>query len=294
MPMTIPPWIRPASPEYYMQGFSQGEGIAERQNRAEAAIQEMTMRREAQQRQDQMAAVNLVTSLQHMALAKQASDEKAREAALKWQWQQDLSGRINAGEDPVTAWENSTARYNPQAYGTYAIRKRQSELAAEQRRQAEEGRQKRFEESLEETKRYHSGMLSRSDVVPETSTMTNPVTGQPVGIAHGGGRWQVLPDQASTQQKALKAIEDETLKKQQKDIEDLLGQSPSKREATRLQGELTKVKTARSNLVMQAGSPLTPPPTTGLRSNEIIRVIKSTGQRAVFDKDTKAFIRYAD
>lgn len=124
MAYALPPWLAPVNPvPYAVQGFQQGESIAERQNRAELAIQEMTLRREQQQRLQEQAN-------QEMAIRNQQAAEQAKQAALKWQWQQELSGRVAQGEDPMKAWEATSTKYNPAGMAPYWARKAATEVQA--------------------------------------------------------------------------------------------------------------------------------------------------------------------
>lgn len=124
MDYSLPPWLSPVNPvPYAVQGFQQGESIAERQNRAELAIQEMTLRREQQQRLQEQANAE-------MAIKQQQAAEQAKQAALKWQWQNELSGRVAQGEDPMTAWESTSTKYNPQGMSSYWADKANTQMQA--------------------------------------------------------------------------------------------------------------------------------------------------------------------
>lgn len=310
MPMTIPPWIRPASPEFYMQGFSQGEGIAERQNRAEAAIQEMTMRRQAQDQANQLHAVQLATSLQDFALRKQVADEKAREAAMKWQGQQKYQSVLDAGGSPQEAFSASAHLLMPgQLWHIPAMA--QSQANAEANRALRE----------REVKVMEGGLKLRETKPPTNTALHGQLTSANSEVRSLRAKLASTDDEA--QQKILMSlIEDAEARRAE--IERQLQAAgemiaPSARSKLEMVPEVRTVNPIRSfterllpvglggvpktttttnmvpRLMPTVGSPAGPSPDAGivLKENEVIRRTKD-GQKAVFDKNTKAFIRYAD
>lgn len=162
MAYLIPPWIQPVNPvPSFERGVSTGADIASQQNRLELAIQEMTLRREAQQRHDEAQNLAAVRTVQDIQAQQQEMQEKARQAALKWQWNQELTGRIKAGEDPLKAWEATAPMYNPQGYAQYAGRKEALAQSAALHQASATAQQARFEENkklreaeFEERKRH--------------------------------------------------------------------------------------------------------------------------------------------
>lgn len=137
MPVTIPPWLQPINPvPYFLQGVQQGENIAEKQNSAERAIQEMTLRREAQQRAREQQEAQMAMRQQQFALEQQASQVKARDAAMKYQWQRELGSRVEAGEDPMEAWVSTASKYAPERVPGAVLRQQDITQTAADRKAA--------------------------------------------------------------------------------------------------------------------------------------------------------------
>lgn len=251
MAYVIPPWLQPVSPvQPFLSGVSQGADIAGQQNRMELAIQEMTLRREAQQRHDEAQQLAAARTVQDMAAQQQVMAQKAREAALKWEGQKEYGDLVAQGVSPAEAFGRTAHKLIPGQLGQFITgQERQRQAIANQA--AIDARER---ERMAETKRYHDLMLGKSSVPPTIETVRNPVTGEDVAIARLGGRSQVLTAPPNTQDKQLKAIEDESLKSQQRQLEKSIEETMDQRERASLQDELLKVKTARSNLVMAAKS----------------------------------------
>lgn len=251
MAYVIPPWLQPVSPvQPFLSGVSQGADIAGQQNRMELAIQEMTLRREAQQRHDEAQNLAAARTVQDMAAQQQVMAQKAREAALKWEGQREYGDLVAQGVSPEEAFGRTAHKLIPGQLGQFITgQERQRQAIANQA--AIDARER---ERMAETKRYHDLMLGKSSVPPSIETVRNPVTGEDVAIARLGGRSQVLTAPPNTQDKQLEAIEDESLKSQQQQIEKSIGETMDLKERASLQNELLKVKTARSNLVMAAKS----------------------------------------
>lgn len=118
MPYQIPPWLAPINPvPSFERGVSTGADIASQQNRLELAIQEMTLRREAQQRHDEAQNLAAVRTVQDIAAQQQAMAQKAREAALKWEGQQEYTSLINQGVPPEEAFGRTAHKMIPGQLG---------------------------------------------------------------------------------------------------------------------------------------------------------------------------------
>lgn len=121
------------------------------------------------------------------------------------------------------------------------------------RRALEERRVRVSEQGLEERKKA-------TGVSPTATVIQDPVTGKPVTVWQGGGRWQ-LGSQDKGQDaatKALTAIEDKSLSARQSALEKQISEAANAKEKAPLEKELLQTKTARSNLVMAAQSPMRP------------------------------------
>lgn len=147
----LPPWLGPVNPApYFQQGVSQGASIAESQNRTELAIAEMTMRREAQQRAQDAQNLAAMRTVQDMQIAKQRQDEAARQAAIRWQGQQEYGSLVSQGMSPDEAFARTAHKIIPNQMGSIlgqiATSKR-AELDRAQREKYQTAVQDRFTET---------------------------------------------------------------------------------------------------------------------------------------------------
>lgn len=137
----LPPWLAPVNPvPYAVQGFQQGESIAERQNRAELAIMEMTLRREQQQRLQEQAN-------QEMALRNQQAAEQAKQAAMKWEGQQEYGALINSGMNPSEAFGRTAHKLIPGQLGQFITSQEAQKAISERAKAAEADRLSRLAEA---------------------------------------------------------------------------------------------------------------------------------------------------
>lgn len=127
-----------------MQGVNQGAEIAQAQNRTELAIQEMTLRREAQQRANEAQQLSAQRTLQDMQLRQQQAAREAQKAAIQWQGQQEYSQLVAGGMDPQEAYMRTAAKMHPAGLGPMISRQ-----AARQQQQAELARRSAADRAIQ-------------------------------------------------------------------------------------------------------------------------------------------------
>lgn len=284
MAYVIPPWLQPVSPvQPFLSGVSQGADIAGQQNRMELAIQEMTLRREAQQRHDEAQQLAAARTVQDMAEQQQVMAQKAREAALKWEWNRELTGRIQAGEDPMKAWEATAPKYNPAAAGQYFRQKQeQDRLTKYNQEQLAISKQRAdaYEQSLglkqtpaEKEQDWKNREMFRHDYGAWKTEYNKAVAAE----AENKRKLDALEGKRMTA--SLDAAGDQILKSQRDSLKKAMQEARMAKDALEDEGRKRGLLTGDSSVPIPA--------------KKVVRTTKD-GRKAVFDADTHKFLEYAD
>lgn len=184
-------------------------------------------------------------------------DMESRAAARRYRGQQQLQQLIQQGvpmEKAMMQVSPDLFFQEPSGFASFAVSMSRAKQAADRAIAMDAFRRQQMENLEAHRRAIERG---KADVIPTVTGIPNPVTGKTIPIIQGGGRWQVAPqDQTSVQDKALKTIADESLKVQQKDLEERLLTAKEPARVKELTDKLLKVKTDRTNLVMGATSPV--------------------------------------